>query len=240
LTTTRDHHCRRCNRSTQQRRQPPRRDDRPGLEQWRCVRCGLDLVTYRTSLGTVEDAEGLCITVINEKLGDWRASREGGQTRHDMAIGYDSVRTATAVRMQDRLDLGDAFGHLWEKLYIAWADFDPDRGVAFRSYAVHQLRCRLIDWIRTQRGRDGQKAQANAAAISDLWHRGGRSADAHSDDTRLALEGITDAGRLEHALNGSALDDPVHSLADLRRTLAARRDDLASFDPTRSHSGDSP
>lgn len=194
----RRHYCRGCERESEQRRVHVTNGDSPVAETWRCESCRLEFLT----LGSVLDAEGLCLYVT-------------GELRRLIDTG-DSGRW---------LDFDDLLGRMREELWVAWSGFDPTRSVPFTAYATGTLRQRRTDWLREQLGRNVPKAFADAASLDAAW------ADIEVSPGPGIFgepDGPSDLrSRLGAALAERTVDGGEHSLADLRRAIALRRGEIA-------------
>lgn len=205
MRARRVHHCRECGRETPQEYAGCERGDRE-TEFYRCVPCGLLLVTYADVL----DAEGFAITIAARWI-----SKQG-------TFVYEDVRSIEAEEV-----VAQARVELWAA-YLAWS---PTRGVRFRAYASTRVPQRLTDWIRQQNGRttswrDGAErpAKAHARAVSlDAPVRPGERRGAGAAPGGGAVDHPEFVGDRLDATLGSGARDPAESRSpDLARVLERR------------------
>ena len=147
------------------------------------------MLPHAEALRDVPDVELLCRGVIATK-------RKAGALRELTDDEYDELL----------LDLLTA-------LYEIERDYDPARGVAFRSYAFWKLGLFVIDRIRKIEGRKGQRrAPLGSVSLSEL-----------------------DGDRLGGALTSDEVGGGASGLADLARALEGRSSPL---DPHVAGQGD--
>lgn len=238
MNAKRLHHCRNCRRETTQAlvREIPVAsqivyDDgsRPELdpaELWRCYAavCGIEILAFRDlrSGRGVPDAEGLCLTVLNERLRGRHAEANGYRDGQGLRARVDSVsglRVVEAVGTPSatakRLDWEDALGHLREHVFVAYSRFDPARRVPLRAWTTGWLRNRLSDWLRGEIGRNVPKLHATADSYEELLE---------GDGPEDSLFEFSAGGPADGYRSQDAFDRAGTGLAE---TLAAREGDPA-------------
>jgi RNA polymerase sigma factor (sigma-70 family) len=117
------------------------------------------------------------------------------------------VRRNNIVRSE--VELEEVYAEARLALWTAFQRWNPERGVALRSYAAWKTSALLTDWIRVQRGRtyggDRTSLKPHATAVSlDI------PADGERD---------TGSSRLDGIISQSARDPSTDRAPDLSRTL---------------------
>lgn len=98
--------------------------------------------------------------------------REDPRVREALEL-LDLVARGVARQIGGRFDLDDLKGHAHEAIADVVAKFDPNRGVAFRSYARLRLRGAIIDGLRRESGLPrGVAARLRALEAQDLYVEG--------------------------------------------------------------------
>lgn len=118
------------------------------------------MLPSRLSLGDLEDVEAVCVRIVQQSL--------NGSAGHLRRAQYE-----------------DAVAYLISETWLMYRRYDPGKA-KFATYAYPLLRNRMVDWWRSQLGRNRGAPRPQVVSLWDL-----------------------DDGELERALAGGPGDDPA-------------------------------
>lgn len=147
-------------------------------------------------LGDIRNVEKLCDRIATQALG----ARVGRVSTSEFTT---SAMHANTISEHEREEL---LSFLITEAWILWRRYDPSKGAKFSTFAIPQLRLRVLDWRRRKTG-----------------YRSGRSEGRKQQPGEWGVlsTGDLDDPELERALASGRRDDPADRYADLDGLLAA-------------------
>lgn len=168
---------------------------RPRAFYRQCKACG----TQRLVLGNVDDAEGLCRSVLRSWLRGRNTAARVGETGPPVADGA--------------LDAGDALAWLQERIWQLYTKWEPTRNPSFTSWASDLLGKGMGKWSIEASGEPEHRTngrrhpKAHAASVSTSYDRlvDGEDGDTLGSFLADTVEMVTSLDHLD-ALRRAPLD----------------------------------
>lgn len=139
-------------------------------------------------VGDIRDVEKLCDRIVSQSVGSQLEKRS-------------KLSQASGVRLNSLsgAERDDLLAYLIGETWVLWTRYETGRGAKFSTYAIPQLRLRVIDWYRKRLGRGASPGEWGLTNLETL-----------------------DEHELERVLGQGGGDDPYDRFPDLGRLLAPR------------------